>query len=171
MSRGTPSRTIGLCHVTHLGLMQPYRGAPPTKRKRAVTDADTVCVPSEIDVAADHLEELVIEWGPDGVDAGEAKTLARALNGTVPIIAGAGLTTAIAYRWKTQINENAKTPAYSQELPEMDHNEIEGWTAPGEFGRFSAVFLDDDDRAVRGQPLHDGATDPAGAAGDDRGGR
>jgi len=104
---------------------------------------------SEIDVAADHLEELVIEWGPDGVDAGEAKSLARALNGTVPMIAGAGLTTAIAYRWKTQINENAKSPAYAQELPELDHNEIEGWTSTGEFGRFSAVFLDDDDTHPR----------------------
>ncbi len=104
---------------------------------------------SEIDVAADHLEELVIEWGPDGVDAGEAKSLARALNGTVPMIAGAGLTTAIAYRWKTQINENAKSPAYAQELPELDHNEIEGWTSLGEFGRFSAVFLDDDDTHPR----------------------
>jgi glucose/mannose-6-phosphate isomerase len=105
---------------------------------------------SDIDVAADHLEELVIAWGPDGGDDTEAKALARSLYGTVPIIAGAGLTTAIAYRWKTQINENAKVPAYSQELPEMDHNEIEGWNnSGGELGRFSAVFLDDDDTHPR----------------------
>src|ERR671939_818633 len=97
---------------------------------------------SEIDVAADNLEELVIEWGPDGADDAEAKALARALYGTVPVIAGAGLTTAIAYRWKTQINENAKVPAYAQELPEMDHNEIEGWVSASELGRFAAVFLD-----------------------------
>jgi glucose/mannose-6-phosphate isomerase len=104
---------------------------------------------SEIDVAADHLEELVIEWGPDGADGTDAKALARALNGTVPILAGAGLTTAIAYRWKTQLNENAKVPAYAQELPEMDHNEIEGWASANDFGRFSAVFLDDDDTHPR----------------------
>ena len=29
-----------------------------------------------------------------------------------------GLTTPIAYRWKTQINENAKIPAFAHELPE-----------------------------------------------------
>jgi glucose/mannose-6-phosphate isomerase len=104
---------------------------------------------SEIDVAADHLEELVIEWGPDGADESAAKALARALNGTVPVVAGAGLTTAIAYRWKTQINENAKLPAYAQELPEMDHNELEGWSSSSELGRFSAVFLDDDDTHPR----------------------
>jgi glucose/mannose-6-phosphate isomerase len=104
---------------------------------------------SEIDVAADHLEELVIEWGPDGPDGGEPKALARALTGTVPVIAGAGLTTGIAYRWKTQINENAKSPAYAVELPELDHNEIVGWASAAEHGRFSAVFLDDDDMHPR----------------------
>ena len=104
---------------------------------------------SDIDVAADHLEDLVVEWGPDGADDTEAKALARALYGTVPVIAGAGLTTAIGYRWKTQLNENAKVPSYSQELPEMDHNEIEGRNGGGERGSFSAVFLDDDDTHPR----------------------
>jgi glucose/mannose-6-phosphate isomerase len=104
---------------------------------------------SEIDVAADHLEALVEEWGPEGAEDGVAKSLARALNGTVPVIAGAGLTTPIAYRWKTQINENAKSPAFASELPELDHNEIEGWGSASEHGRFSAVFLDDADTHPR----------------------
>jgi glucose/mannose-6-phosphate isomerase len=104
---------------------------------------------SELDVAADHLEELVIEWGPEGPPDGLAKRLARALHGSVPVIAGAGLTTPIAYRWKTQVNENAKMPAYALELPELDHNEIVGWPAAPEFGRFSAVFLDDCDMHPR----------------------
>ena len=34
---------------------------------------------------------LAAEWGPDGDEDGEAKALARALHGTVPVIAGAGL--------------------------------------------------------------------------------
>jgi glucose/mannose-6-phosphate isomerase len=104
---------------------------------------------SEIDVAADHLEELVIEWGPEGVEDNAAKTLARALNGTVPVVAGAGLTTPIAYRWKTQVNENAKMSAFAGELPELDHNEIVGWASAADFGRFSAVFLDDCDMHPR----------------------
>jgi glucose/mannose-6-phosphate isomerase len=48
---------------------------------------------SEIDVAAEHLEELVTAWGPESAEDSEAKTLARALQGTVPVIIGAGLTT------------------------------------------------------------------------------
>jgi glucose/mannose-6-phosphate isomerase len=104
---------------------------------------------SELDVAADHLEALVIEWGREGPPDALAKTLARALHGTVPVVAGAGLTTPIAYRWKTQVNENAKMPSYALELPELDHNEIVGWGTASEFGRFSAVFLDDADMHPR----------------------
>ena len=104
---------------------------------------------SEIDVAAEHLEDLVVEWGPDSPDGSRAKALARALQGTIPVIAGAGLTTPIAYRWKTQVNETAKSPAYSLELPELDHNDIVGWTSAPDYGRFSAVFLDDCDMHPR----------------------
>ena len=104
---------------------------------------------SELDVAADHLEELVIEWGPEGAADGLAKRLARALHGTVPVVAGAGLTTPIAYRWKTQVNENAKAPAYALELPELDHNEIVGWGTSNSGSRFSAIFLGDSDQHPR----------------------
>ena len=68
---------------------------------------------SEIDVAAAHLEQLVAEWGPEADEDNQAKELARGLHGTVPVIAGAGLTAPVAYRWKTQINENAKIPAFA----------------------------------------------------------
>jgi glucose/mannose-6-phosphate isomerase len=100
---------------------------------------------TEVDVAAEHLEELVTEWGPDGSDASEAKVLARGLHGAIPILSGSGLTEAVAYRWKTQINENAKLPAFASELPELNHNEICGWSGAGSLGRFAAVFLGDAD--------------------------
>jgi glucose/mannose-6-phosphate isomerase len=100
---------------------------------------------AEIDVAAAHAEALVAEWGPDGPEDSLPKLLARGLLGTVPQITGAGLTASIAYRWKTQINENAKLPAFASELPELDHNEICGWESANGLGPFSAVFLDDCD--------------------------
>ncbi|HSD77189.1 MAG TPA: bifunctional phosphoglucose/phosphomannose isomerase [Solirubrobacteraceae bacterium] len=104
---------------------------------------------SDIDVAAEHLEDLVEAWGPDAGEDSEAKALARALHGSVPVIAGAGLTTPIAYRWKSQINENAEQLAFATELPEADHNEIEGWGSAAGFGRFAGVFLDDADTHPR----------------------
>ena len=57
--------------------------------------------------------QLAAEWGPDGAEDNEAKTLARALHGTVPVIAGAELAAAAAYRWKCQFNENAALPAFA----------------------------------------------------------
>ena len=95
----------------------------------------------EIEAAAGPLAALAGEWGPEGPDDSEAKRLAAAINGTVPVIHGAGQTAAVARRWKTQINENATAPAFAAELPEADHNEICGYDSPE--ARFAAVFLDD----------------------------
>jgi glucose/mannose-6-phosphate isomerase len=104
----------------------------------------------EIEGAAALAAELAREWGPDGDEESEAKRLARALHGTIPVITGAGLTASVAYRWKCQINENAEIPAFASKLPEHDHNEIVGWG--GAERRLGAVFLEDpegDRRAAR----------------------
>jgi len=103
----------------------------------------------EVEAAAALAETLAAEWGPSGDEDGEAKRLARALHGTVPVIVGAELTAPVAYRWKCQINENAGLPAFSSELPEADHNEVVGWPGSAQLGPFSAVFLDDPDTHPR----------------------
>jgi glucose/mannose-6-phosphate isomerase len=100
---------------------------------------------SAIDVAAEHLEALVVEWGPDAKTDSLAKRISMGIHGSIAVIYGAGITEPIAYRWKTQINENAKLPAFSHELPEMDHNEVCGWDGAPDLGRFSAIFLEDAD--------------------------
>ena len=77
-----------------------------------------------------------------------AKELAAELGDTVPVFYGSDLTTAVAYRWKTQVNENVKAPAFFSPLPEADHNELPGWTGAGE-DVFSAVLLQDSDQHPR----------------------
>lgn len=58
----------------------------------------------------------------------EARSIADGLEGRIPIIYGGGpVSGVVAQRWKTQINENAKIPAWWAVLPELDHNEITGW--------------------------------------------
>lgn len=65
--------------------------------------------------------------GEDGA-AGLADRLAEA----TPVVYGGGsLGEVAALRWKTQLNENAKLPAFTNSVPELTHNEICGW-GPGE---------------------------------------
>ena len=97
----------------------------------------------EVEAAAALVTELAAEWGLDAPEDSEAKALARRLHGTVPVIAGVEVGAAAAYRWKCQVNENAGLPAFAGALPEIDHNEVVGWPAARELGRFSAVFLAD----------------------------
>ena len=97
----------------------------------------------EVEAAAALAETLAAEWGPDGREDGEAKTIARALHGTVPVVGGAELAAAAAYRWKCQVNENAALPAFAFSLPEAGHNEIVGWEAARSLGRFGVVLLED----------------------------
>lgn len=53
------------------------------------------------------------------------KSLALEFRWSLPIIYGvSGVTDVVAYRWRTQINENAKQYASSHTLPELDHNEL-----------------------------------------------
>ncbi len=78
-----------------------------------------------------------------------AKQLATHLHGKVPVIfAPRGPLSVVAYRWKTQINENAKAYAITWPIPEANHNEIEGWRAPEEaLKNFASLFLHDPDES------------------------
>jgi glucose/mannose-6-phosphate isomerase len=99
---------------------------------------------TEIDAAASHLEA-----SRDALLA-RAEQIADEIAGTVPLIYGCELTVPVAYRWKCQVNENAKQHAFDHQLPELDHNEIVGWTQNGDGqAAFSAIFLDDSDQHPR----------------------
>jgi glucose/mannose-6-phosphate isomerase len=98
---------------------------------------------TDIDAAAAWLTEQ-----RDSLVARSAE-IAAELDGTVPTVYGWDLTEPVAYRWKTQINENAKQHAFTHSLPELDHNEIVGWAPPTNGARFSAVFLEDCDQHPR----------------------
>ena len=75
--------------------------------------------------AAELADDLTAE-GSQGWTT--AASIAESLSGRIPIIYGGGLISgAAAQRWKTQINENAKLPAWWSLLPELDHNELVGW--------------------------------------------
>jgi glucose/mannose-6-phosphate isomerase len=71
-----------------------------------------------------------------------AKQLAGRLHGRVPLIVGGGVLADAAHRWKTQLNENGKSWAFWDELPEIDHNSVVGFGLPETFVRqLYALFL------------------------------
>jgi glucose/mannose-6-phosphate isomerase len=79
------------------------------------------------------LESLVERLGPSvATDANPAKQLAWATFGRIPVIYGHGSMAAVAHRWKTQLNENAKAWAAYEPMPEANHNAIEGSLNPRE---------------------------------------
>jgi glucose/mannose-6-phosphate isomerase len=93
-----------------------------------------------------------------------AAEIAAELAGTVPVIYGAGLTAPVARRWKTQVNENAKAPAFFGELPEADHNEVCGW-AGEETLPLSAVMIEDRDQHPRERRRFDLTAEAVAAGG------
>ncbi|MBS1888438.1 MAG: bifunctional phosphoglucose/phosphomannose isomerase [Actinobacteria bacterium] len=115
---------------------------------------------TEIDAAAAFLAER-----SDSMRR-QAREIAALVGDAVPVVYGSDLTAPVARRWKTQVNENAKSPAWWGELPEADHNELLGWSAPGG-ERAAAIFLEDRDqhpRVARRFELTAAAVEPAATA-------
>lgn len=121
-------------------------GIAPPSTESALSDA----------VAA--LESRQKDFGPgcNQTEAGRvnpAKELTRALSGRIPVIVTARGLVSAARRWKTQLNENAKTPAWTEELPEMHHNAIVGFEQSNLSDNLAVVLLGPPSNDPRG--LHD----------------
>jgi len=69
------------------------------------------------------------------------KNIAKELKGKTPIIYSSVDFKALAMIWKIKINENAKTPAFYNFFPELNHNEMVGFTLPQ--GKFHVITLID----------------------------
>jgi len=68
--------------------------------------------------------------------------LARRIGRTIPLIYGGGALGGVAaMRWKTQMNENAKVPAFWNAQPELCHNEIAGWGQHGDLTRQAITLV------------------------------
>jgi glucose/mannose-6-phosphate isomerase len=83
---------------------------------------------STLNRACNMLEEYSLKLKPESpVERNPAKQMALRINGKLPIIYSLGHLKSVALRYKDQINENAKMRAICDQLPEMNHNEIEAW--------------------------------------------
>lgn len=86
---------------------------------------------AEIEAAAAAIEVVVASDGPvAATDTSVAKQLAWSLVGRLPVVEGSGFLAPVARRWRTQLNENAKSTAIAEELPEATHNSVVGYEQP-----------------------------------------
>ena len=107
-------------------------------------------VESDMAQALAEMRALVAQIGRDVPDASNpAKQLARRLSGTLPVFVAAQALAPVAYRWRTQVNENAKSWAMADELPEMNHNAPLGYGAPANVAAAMHVVL------LRHASMHD----------------
>ena len=105
-------------------------------------------VKKEVDELVLRLQLLREELKPEvNIEGNLSKQLAARFYGHIPVIWGASTTTeVVAQRWKGQLNENTKTPAYWNVFPELNHNEIVGFEKPEELlQKLYIVMLQDKD--------------------------
>ena len=82
------------------------------------------------------VDQLKVRRDKLAVEGNPAERLADDLARRIPIVyGGGGLGGLAATRWKTELNENARCPAWANANPELCHNEIAGWGQNGDLTR------------------------------------
>jgi len=74
----------------------------------------------------------------------EATSIAEKLVGKIPVIYSTTNNEGIAIRFRQQLNENAKILCWHHVIPEMNHNELVGWTEKNE-ALSVVIFIDKDE--------------------------
>jgi len=95
------------------------------------------------DQAGDYLNNVLTNQSENKI-LSEALAISNEIKKKTSVIyGGTPLTYLVAQRWKTQINENAKSKAFVGYMPEIHHNEILSWEANREESKnnFQLLFL------------------------------
>ena len=114
---GSPRASVGYSMAILAGLLE----------RAGVLELDG----SEIDAAVETARGMVARCDP-GVATSDnpAKRLAWSLVDRFVVVAASGALAPVARRWKAQLNENGKSAAVVEELPEATHNTVVGFEQP-----------------------------------------
>jgi glucose/mannose-6-phosphate isomerase len=83
----------------------------------------------ELTAVSEFLKAASASWLPTvPASQNQAKKIAQELMGKSAVIYSGPKLFPAAYKWKININENAKQVAWCNQLPEFNHNEMMGWT-------------------------------------------
>lgn len=126
--RSVPRAALGASFVSLLGIAHRAGLVPDPRPDLDEALAEMERLREEIDAAVPE------EKNP-------AKRLARALHGRPVLVCGAEHLREVARRWKGQCNENAKTWAFHEEVPELHHNSILAYEGQPTVSRLVGVVL------------------------------
>ncbi|GAC1316380.1 MAG: bifunctional phosphoglucose/phosphomannose isomerase [Acidimicrobiales bacterium] len=102
-------------------------------------------LPGGAKAVADAVAQLEARRDQIGTDpvASVAGNVARRIGRTIPLVYGGGaIGRTAALRWKCQVNENPKSPAFAAAMPELCHNEVTGWGQMGDITRQLFTVID-----------------------------
>ena len=86
---------------------------------------------ADVDEAVAVLESLSQELNEEvPYSRNPAKRIAAKLHGRLALVYGAGILSPVASRWKAQMNENGKSWAFHEIIPELHHNAVAGYRFP-----------------------------------------
>jgi len=96
----------------------------------------------ELKNTAEFVKQQSASWAPDvAVKQNQAKQIALELIGRSVVVYGGPKMFPAAYKWKININENAKNVAWASQYPEFSHNEFIGWTSHPQDKPYAIVDL------------------------------
>jgi glucose/mannose-6-phosphate isomerase len=140
-------RESGIPHIQVTAGLQPRAALPHLLCASLVAlERWTVCddqtIRGELGEVREQLEKLRREIGFERAQTrNPAKQLALRLQGTIPFIYTSHRLASAGRRFKNQLNENSKALAKFEALPEMLHNEVQGWHMLGEGFAESVSFV------------------------------
>jgi len=106
----------------------------------------------DLDETGHLLQELAERYNPEkSLGNNLAHHIAQSIYHAIPIIyTGAPHLYPVPVRWRNQFNENAKAMAFSNVLPELNHNEIMGWEGLSQVNKhFRVILLRDPEESAR----------------------
>lgn len=126
--KGYPLARLPKFEQPRFALLAGYKALITIMEKAQLVTADQA--EKTIHEASDYLKETIQAWVPTvPTKDNQAKSLALELMGKSPVIYAGPKLYPAAYKWKISFNENAKNLAWCNQLPELNHNEFNGWVS------------------------------------------
>jgi glucose/mannose-6-phosphate isomerase len=150
---GSGGKLIDLCKKERIPFSLMPKGFQP-RMALGLQFSSLLKIASNCGLVPGRTKELIsLEKTLDPVSSeNEGKRIAKILGNRIPVIYSSEANRHIAEIWKINFNENSKIPSFFNAFPEMNHNEMAGYSSKGKltsFFRFLMLEDRDDKEKIR----------------------